>query len=79
MLAAYSEVQGSKLASVGTALGTLIGGAMSAVRERMSLTLPSKNSANDAAECGLHTPPSGRSIQFTLLQCLRIFAVFYGS
>jgi len=67
MLAASSEVQGSKLANSGTSLGTMIGGARSAVRERMSLTLPSKNSANAAAECGLHTPPPGRSRQFTLL------------
>jgi len=49
------------MANSGTSLGTMIGAAMSAVRERMLLTLPSKNSANAAAECGLHTPPPGRS------------------
>jgi len=71
MLATSATVQDSKLANAETSLDTMTGGVISAVKERMSLTLPSKNFANKAAECGLLAPPSGRSRQLTLLH--RVF------
>ena len=67
MQATSSVVHGSKLSNAGTFLGTMVGGATFAVRERISSTLPSKNFVNTAAECGstLHQSVEVDSLSWT--------------